>query len=137
MIQAALVKEGAGKLTLPPRMIGKSGERLVAGRREASASGRDCLAGSSLSAQHTALIDTELTGSRRRNTARGHGRGCENEYGGGSNRGGAGSEVVTALHAGAQNAINQVLARQTGHCSITAVAGGRLIGGLSTGHSTQ
>src|SRR6266849_126362 len=121
-------REGREKGTLP-----SGGERLAVNRkslvanRDKAGSGAVCrghLGGGWVGFQHASLVDAKVARSGRRNTATDRRRGANGKRGRGSNRGSASGEIVATLRAASELAINELLAQQTGHCSVIAVARG-------------
>src|SRR5437867_4333374 len=120
-------REGRREATLPSE--GSDWQlivNLVANRGKAGhgAVCRGHLGGGWVGFQHASLVDAKVARSGRRNTATDRRRGANGKRGRGSNRGSASGEIVATLRAASELAINELLAQQTGHCSVIAVAGG-------------
>src|SRR5436190_4107859 len=131
----SLNKGGQG-LFSPTLVSNQRPPRLVAGRVKASASGRNRRTGSSLSGHHARLIDAEFASSSGKSA---HGRrgGCQHKRGRRRYGRRTGREVVATLGATAKNAVNEARRAERCNCSVTAVAGGRLISCFSTDHCAQ
>src|SRR5712692_5126764 len=142
---AMLSKKGQGKCNpaLWRKRLAVSCKSLVANRCKPGTGHRDCLAGSSPSAQDASLIDTKLAGTSRGNAAGDYRRGRSHEYGRGSSRRNASGEIETTFHAAGQLGINQLLTAEGQYCgagthrSVIAVAGGCIERRLSAADCAQ
>src|SRR2546421_5879970 len=118
-------------------IIGSRCETLLADRTEAGhgAIRWDGAARSRIRSQHSRVVNAEITGSSGCNAAGGYRCRAYREHRCGSNRSRPSSKFVAALTGSAtEHTVDQILRDHSRHWAIAAVAGGGLIGSLSTAH---